>query len=224
MSKRYNRDTPWNSCRWLQKLIELYFRLLEWTIRHEFKMEEGLKPFTLIHDDSDALGIHTIEDIPLDSYSHYESMKCWDGQRYFTLDDDSLQPHSAAGGSSLEPASHEDSVKRIRFKLGYCHLTWREVIGLLDRIYSHAEPYMIQAGRTWDGPPRFRDIDSGQKILEYIEAKQVDPKSLLIDLNEAKSKYRNDLGFVRRNLDKNAAELHGNLQGKWKQLYTRSLM
>lgn len=209
MSKRYNRDTPWDACRWLQKLIELYFRLLEWTIRHEFKMEEDLKPFTLNHDDLDALGIHTIADILFKRKDHCESIGCWDGARSVTLTHGSLKPTSAAGGRSIKRVSSKTMVKRIQFKRQYKHLPWIEIIGLLDRMYFHVESYMIQVNRTWDGPPRFRKILDGDELLRYIKAKQVDPQSLLIDLEEVKRRYLDDLGFVRRNVGQNPAELLG---------------
>jgi len=80
-------------------------------------------------------------------------------------------------------------------------------------MYIHVESFMIQVDRIWDGPLRFRAIDSGQKLLEFIEANPVDPQSLLIAFDEAKSQYMNDLGFVRRNLDSTTDEWRGNSTG-----------
>lgn len=184
----------------LQRLVEIYIRMLEWAVHQasDRQVEQDPKWFGFGLEDLAALRLFTIADVYWRDSENVMSVHCRDeetGRRGF-LYGDSLTPKG--GSESLAPFREDNSVTSVYFRPKIKCLPSLIVLVDLKQAYTAAEEDLLAVQIQWGGPPLFEDCQDGENLIQYMRRAKLTPEELLRDLGVWKTRRIENIESARR--------------------------
>lgn len=195
-----------NRFRKLQKLTELYFRMMEWTVHWAAnrKLRKPQRAFILERMDLCALEIDNLKDFgdpaPEEKDNLVQFIVCVDPQtgklvvlhRVSFGSEGRIEwlPITGSGqinfGKPLPPSSRINS---IRFKESPHTLPFKLVDYALHDAFTDVKQEIRDAGIQWNSRPNYKYLRDGVELLDRIEAKNLDAIEVLEELRESHRGY-----------------------------------
>ena len=184
----------------LQRLVEIYIRMLEWAVHQEFdrKLEQSPVGFHFDWEDMAALGLFAIADVDWRNSDHVACVQCQDEEtgRHGCLFGGSLTPETGHG--SLDPYRGDNTVTGVYFHPKIECLPSLVVFIAMKQAYAASEEDLLAVQIQWGGPPLFEHCQDGKDLLEYMRRAKLKPKELLRRLGVWKYKRIENVESARR--------------------------